>query len=72
MNLISAAKQESKYWQKATHHNKTNNVLYAPSEDINEPRHEKTNVLHMQKQQEIGCKQGLQYYPRNVQLFEYS
>ena len=25
-----------------------------------------------QGQQEIGCKQGLQYTPRNVQLFEYS
>ena len=22
--------------------------------------------------QEIGCKRGLQYTPRNVQLFEYS
>ena len=24
------------------------------------------------QEQEIGCKQGLQYTPRNVQLFEYS
>ena len=24
------------------------------------------------KKQEIGCKRGLQYTPRNVQLFEYS